>query len=89
MCIAFNKKNYSKIKLNGGGDLCDPTLDGNLLNQYNLPNERMPIWNYDSVFKTKEIISADRARSQELGKPFDNLGNRGGGQKMKLLRLGL
>ena len=82
MCIAFNKKNYSKIKLNGGGDLCDPTLDGNLLNQYNLPNERMPIWNYDSVFKTKEIISADRARFARAWKSyFDNWGNRGGGSE--------
>ena len=82
MCIAFNKKNYSKIKLNGGGDLCDPTLDGNLLNQYNLPNERMPIWNYDSVFKTKEIISADRARFARAWKSyFNNWGNRGGGSE--------
>ena len=82
MCIAFNKKSYAKIKLNGGGDLCDPTLDGNLLNQYNLPNERMPIWNYDSVFKTKEIISADRARFARAWKSyFDNWGNRGGGSE--------
>ena len=37
MCIAFNKKKFSSIKLNGGGDLCDPTINGKLLNQYNLP----------------------------------------------------
>ena len=57
VCIAFNKKNYSKIKLNGGGDLCD--LDGNLLiNTTYLMSIYMELY---SVFKTK-IISADKAK---------------------------
>jgi len=61
--IAYNKKYFPQIKLNGGGDLCLPTID----NKEILPSE-VPIfsdiflWNYDSMFKTKEIISKDRAR---------------------------
>ena len=27
--------------------MCDPTLDNVLLDQYNLPNKKIPIWNYD------------------------------------------
>ncbi len=61
--IAYNKKNFPEIKLNGGGDLCLPTMNGKEI----LPND-VPIfsdiylWNYDSMFKTKEVISSDRAR---------------------------
>ena len=79
MCVAFNKKKFPEIKLNGGGDLCDPTLNGVLLDQGNLPNVTIPIWNYDSVFKTKDIISKDRARfARAWNRYFDNWGDRGG-----------
>ena len=79
MCIAFNKKKYPNIKLNGGGDMCDPTLDNVLLDQYNLPNKKIPIWNYDSVFKSKNIISKDRARfARAWNRYFNDWGNRGG-----------
>ena len=30
-------------------------------------NENIPIWNYDSVFKTKKVISKDRARFVRRG----------------------
>lgn len=84
MCIAFNKKKFSSIKLNGGGDLCDPTINGKLLNQYNLPNENIPIWNYDSVFKTKKVISKDRARfARAWYNYFGNWGDRGGGTEQE------
>mgnify|MGYP002021754025 CR=1 FL=1 len=79
MCIAFNKKKYPNIKLNGGGDMCDPTLDDVLLDQYNLPNKKITIWNYDSVFKNKNIISKDRARfARAWNREFGNFGDRGG-----------
>ena len=80
MCIAYNKKQFPNIKLNGGGDLCLPTINGMILDQSNVPNENIPIWNYDSIFKTKTIISKDRARFARAWKScFGDWGDRGGG----------
>lgn len=62
LCIAFNKRKFPNIKLNGGGDLTLATLDNKLLNPNLVPNINAPIYQYDSVFRTKEIISEDRAR---------------------------
>ena len=75
MCIALNKRMFPNIKMNGGGDLCQPTLNNLLLKPSDFPLIKIPIWNYDSVFKTKNIISKDRARFflQEPG--IRNLGN--------------
>ena len=33
MCIALNRR-IPAIKMNGGGDLCQPTLDNKLLNKW-------------------------------------------------------
>lgn len=80
MCIALNKKRFPKIKMNGGGDLCQPTLNGVLLKPENFPLIKIPIWNYDSVFKTKNIISKDRARfARAWFREFNDWGERGGG----------
>lgn len=62
ICIAFNKRLYPDIKLNGGGDLCQPTLNGVEILPESMPEISVPIWNYDTVFRTKEVISKDRAR---------------------------
>lgn len=78
-CIAFNKKKFPNIKLNGGGDLCQPTLNDKLINPQDVPNAKIPIWNYDSVFKTKEVISHDRARfARAWEREFNSFGDRGG-----------
>ena len=53
MCIALNKKKYPNLKMDGGGDLCQPTLNSELLRPEDFPFVNVPIWNYDSVFKTK------------------------------------
>tara|TARA_B110000003_G_C16495499_1_gene475241 strand:+ start:117 stop:908 length:792 start_codon:yes stop_codon:yes gene_type:complete len=60
--MAINKKNFSEVKFNGGGDLCLPTLNSIVLDQNNLPIVDVPLWNYDTTFRTKEIIAEDRAR---------------------------
>ena len=60
--IAYNKKKFPEIKLNGGGDLCLPTLNGKEILPNEVPISKVFLWNYDSMFKTKEIISEDRAR---------------------------
>ncbi len=79
MCIALNKNKFPNIKMNGGGDLCQPTLDGVLLEPENFPLVKIPIWNYDSVFKTKEVIAKDRARfARAWFREFDEWGDRGG-----------
>jgi len=62
VCVAVNKKKFPHIKLNGGGDLCLPTLNGNLIKPSEMPVSRAPIWNYEMMFKTREIISNERVR---------------------------
>lgn len=80
ICIAYNKKSFPNIKLNGGGDLCLPTLDGKLLNPWKLPILDIPVWQYDSIFRTKKIISEDRARfARAWHRYFNDWGDRGGG----------
>ena len=80
ICLAFNKKKFPGIKLNGGGDLTLATLDGKLLDPRNIPNVNIPIYQYESSFRTKEIIAKDRARfARAWFKYFNNYGDRGGG----------
>ena len=44
-----------------------------------MPKIKVPIWNYDTVFRTKEVISQDRARfARAWYREFGNYGERGG-----------
>ena len=80
ICRAFNKKDFPEIKLNGGGDLCLPTYNNKLIEPKLVKKTKIPIWNYDTVFRTKEIISLDRARFARAWKrEFGDYGNRGSG----------
>ena len=82
MCFILNKKKFPDIKLNGGGDLCDPTLKNIVLSERNVPSVDMSYWNYDSVFKTKEVISKDRARfARAWYRCFGDYGDRGAGDE--------
>ena len=79
MCFVLNKKEFPNLILNGGGDLCDPTLNGQLLNETNMPTIDVPFWNYDSTFKTRDIIAEDRARfARAWHRQFGEWGVRGG-----------
>ena len=79
LCVALNKNKFPDIKLDGGGDLCLATLNGELLNVNNLPNLNIPIYQYDSMFRTKRIIAEDRARfARAWNRYFNEYGNRGG-----------
>ncbi len=79
MCIAVNKKKFPDIKFNGGGDLCQPTIENKLISPDIVPYEKIIIWNYDSMFKTKKIISKDRARfARAWFSSFGDYGDRGG-----------
>ncbi len=63
LAIAVNKRVYGdRIKFNGGGDLCQPTLDGNDLELNSLPQAGIPFYNYEKLTKTKEQIMDDVGR---------------------------
>jgi len=82
LCVAFNKSKFPNIKLNGGGDLTLATLNGELINPKKVPNLYVPIYQYESIFRTKNIIENDRARFARAWKNyFGNYGDRGGESK--------
>ena len=75
----MNKKHFKNIVFNGGGDLALPTLDKKVLDQSNTQILKYPIWNYDTTFRTREVISKDRARfARAWNREFGNFGDRGG-----------
>ncbi len=77
--IVLNKKKFPNIRLDGGGDLCLATLDGKLIDYNALPIVNIPIWNYDTTFRTKEVIAEDRARfARAWFRHFNEWGDRGG-----------
>ena len=72
----LNKKKFPEIKLNGGTDRMLATLKGELLTYKNVPQVKIPIWQYDSMFRTKKIIAEDRARfARAWYRTFNNYGN--------------
>lgn len=72
--IAINKRLVGdRIKFNGGGDLCQPTLDGVHLTPDDVPESGIPFYNYEKILKTKEQIMDDvnrmeRAYTRHFGK---------------------
>lgn len=63
LVLAVNKAAFGdRIKFNGGGDLCQPTLDGNDLDLNEVPQAGIPFFNYEKPFKTKEQIMEDVSR---------------------------
>lgn len=79
LSVAINKKFFPEIKLNGGGDLCLPTLENILLDPFKNPISKYPIYQYDSFFRDKTTISKDRARfARAWFREFGNYQDRGG-----------
>lgn len=79
ICLLFNKKRFNNIKLNGGGDLTLATLDGKLIEPKKIPMANIPIYQYESTFRTKEIIKKDRARfARAWNRYFKTYETRGG-----------
>ena len=79
LCLILNKRKFPEIKLNGGTDRMLATLKGELLTYKNVPQVKIPIWQYDSMFRTKKIIAEDRARfARAWYRTFNNYGDRGG-----------
>lgn len=65
LAIAINKKAFGdRIRFDSGGDLCQPSLDGTHLKSDNIPNLKIPFWNYEKLLKTKEQIAEDQGRME-------------------------
>lgn len=63
--LAVNKGKFDKrIKFNGGGDLCQPTLDGNEFNLDEIPQAKVPFYNYEKILKTEDQIVDDQGRME-------------------------
>lgn len=63
LVLAVNKKKFGdRIKFNGGGDLCQPTLDGVDLDLNEIPQAGVPFYNYEKLTKTKEQVKDDVER---------------------------
>lgn len=61
--VAVNKKQYgNRIKFDSGGDLCQPSLDGVEIKSDDVPEARVPLYNYEKILKTKEQITDDVGR---------------------------
>jgi hypothetical protein len=61
--IGFNKGKYGdRIKLNSGGDLCQPSLDNKELSSKNCLYTGDSFYNYDFCWKTKDVIHKDFSR---------------------------
>lgn len=66
LIIAVNKAQFGdRIKFNGGGDLCQPTLDGIDLDLDEIPQAGVPFYNYEKLMKTKEQIVDDVERMDD------------------------
>lgn len=63
LLIAVNKKVFGdRITFSGGGDLCQPQLDGRDINLDEMPQAGIPFYNYEKLTKTKEQIMDDVGR---------------------------
>lgn len=63
--IAINKAKFGdRIKMNGGGDLCQTTLDGKHLTPDDVPESGIAFYNYEKILKTKEQIMDDVGRME-------------------------
>lgn len=61
--LAVNKAKFGdRIKFNGGGDLCQPTVDGKELNLNEIPQAGVPFYNYEKLIKTEAQINDDVQR---------------------------
>lgn len=63
--LAVNKKVFGdRIRFDSGGDLCQPSLDGEYLDPGTIVEARVPVYNYEKIIKTKEQIAEDQGRME-------------------------
>lgn len=67
--IAINKALVGdRVKMDGGGDLCQTTLDGQHLTPDDVPESGIPFYNYEKILKTKEQVMDDVGRMERAYK---------------------
>lgn len=65
LVIMVNKGKFGdRIRFDSGGDLCQPSLDGKELKPDDVPEIRVPFYNYEKLTKTKPQIQDDAARME-------------------------
>jgi len=63
LVLAVNKAKYGdRIRFDSGGDLCQPSLDGNEIKPDDVPEARIPFYNYEKLLKTESQIKDDVGR---------------------------
>lgn len=69
LVIAVNKGKYGdRIKFDSGGDLAQPSLDGKYIKPDDVPEARIPFYNYEKMTKTKAQIMDDVGRMERAYK---------------------
>lgn len=65
LVIAVNKEIYGgRIRFDSGGDLAQPSLDGKYISPDNVPEAKIPFWNYEKILKSKKQIMDDQGRME-------------------------
>lgn len=63
LVVAVNKKKFGdRIRFDSGGDLCQPSLDGKELKPGDVPEARIPFYNYEKILKTIPQVKDDVGR---------------------------
>lgn len=63
--LAVNKGKYGdRIRFDSGGDLCQPSLDGEYISPDSVPESRVPFYNYEKLLKTKVQLMDDCGRME-------------------------
>lgn len=74
LVIAVNKAKFGdRIRFDSGGDLCQPSLDGKEIKPDDVPEARIPIYNYEKLSKTfpqiiDDIFRMDKAYTRTFDK---------------------
>jgi len=69
LVLAVNKGKFGdRIKFDSGGDLCQVSLDGKQLKPDDVPEARVPVYNYEKLTKSKEQIMDDQGRMERAWK---------------------
>lgn len=63
LVIAVNKAKYGdRIKFDSGGDLCQPSLDGQEIKPDYVDEARVPLYNYEKIIKNSNQVTDDCGR---------------------------
>lgn len=71
LTLMVNKRDYGNyVRFDGGGegDLCQPSFRGKLIKPGDVPESRLPFYNYEKILKTKEQIMEDQGRMERAWK---------------------